>query len=80
MVVVPARQATQHRLAKSIPWNRFLGSLKVLKYRLSIQVNVLVDQYSSFEKKITDRTVFTMSANFEYKFKETPKYFQTFSN
>jgi hypothetical protein len=26
--------ARLHRLAKSIPWNRFLGSLKVKKYRL----------------------------------------------
>jgi hypothetical protein len=25
----------QHRLAESVPWNRFLGSLKVQKYRLS---------------------------------------------
>ncbi len=42
---------TLNRLAKSIPWNRFLGSLKVLKYGLSIQVSVFVDPYSSFEKK-----------------------------
>jgi hypothetical protein len=28
------RPARLHRLSKSIPWNRFLGSLKVLKYRL----------------------------------------------
>ncbi len=26
------RPARLHRMAKSIPWNRFLGSLKVLKY------------------------------------------------
>ncbi len=26
--------ARLHRLVESIPWNRFLGSLKVLKYRL----------------------------------------------
>jgi hypothetical protein len=28
-------QATVHRLAESIPWNRFLGSLKVVPARLS---------------------------------------------
>jgi hypothetical protein len=27
------RPARLHRLAESIPWNRFLGSLKVKKYR-----------------------------------------------
>ncbi len=32
MVVGPA--ARLHRLAESLLWNRFLGSLKVLKYRL----------------------------------------------
>ncbi len=30
------RAARQHRLAESIPWNRFLGSLKVEKFRLSV--------------------------------------------
>ena len=28
------RPARLHRLAESIPWNRFLGSIKVKKYRL----------------------------------------------
>ncbi len=36
-VLVPARQAT-YRLAESIPWNRFLGSIEVLKYRLWIGI------------------------------------------
>jgi hypothetical protein len=29
---VPARQVTVHRLAESIPWNRFLGSLNVYQH------------------------------------------------
>ncbi len=33
-VIVPA--ARLHRLAESIPWNRFLGSLSVYKFILSI--------------------------------------------
>jgi hypothetical protein len=31
------RLARQHRLAELIPWNRFLGSLKVKKFRLRIR-------------------------------------------
>jgi hypothetical protein len=31
------RPARLHRLAESIPWNRFLGSIKILKYQLRIQ-------------------------------------------
>jgi hypothetical protein len=30
------RPAKIHRLLESIPWNRFLGPIKVLKYRLRI--------------------------------------------
>jgi hypothetical protein len=33
-VIVPASRL--HRLAESIPWNRFLGSLNVYKFILSI--------------------------------------------
>jgi hypothetical protein len=33
-VVVPARPAKLHRLAESIPWNLFLGSLKVYIFGL----------------------------------------------
>ncbi len=32
VAVVPARQATGYMLAESIPWNRFLDTIKVLKY------------------------------------------------
>jgi hypothetical protein len=32
------RPARLHRLAESIPWNRFLGPKKVYKYRLSMRV------------------------------------------
>ncbi len=35
------RAARLHRLAELIPWNQFLGSLKVLKYRLSEGEDVL---------------------------------------
>ncbi len=35
------RPASLHRLAEKIPWNRFLGSLKVWKYRLSWQTSEL---------------------------------------
>jgi hypothetical protein len=30
------RPAILHRLGESVPWNRFLGFLKVKKYRLSV--------------------------------------------
>jgi len=33
-IVFSYRPARLHKLAESIPWNRFLGSIKVLKYRL----------------------------------------------
>jgi hypothetical protein len=33
-IVFSYRPARLHRLAESIPWNRFLGSIEVLKYRL----------------------------------------------
>jgi hypothetical protein len=33
LLVVPGRHARLHMPAESIPWNRFLGSLKVLKIR-----------------------------------------------
>jgi hypothetical protein len=32
------RPARLQRLAESIPWNRFLGPIKVYKYRLSMGV------------------------------------------
>jgi hypothetical protein len=35
---VSYRPARLHRLAESIPWNRFLGSMNVYKYGLSIQL------------------------------------------
>jgi hypothetical protein len=34
------RPARLHRLAESIPWNRFLGSIEVKKYRLCLFVTV----------------------------------------
>jgi hypothetical protein len=33
------RPARLHRLAKFIPWNRFLGSINVLKYGLCILIH-----------------------------------------
>ncbi len=36
------RPARLHRLAKFIPWNRFLGSINVWKYRLCLQVQLHV--------------------------------------
>jgi hypothetical protein len=35
--------ARLHRLAELIPWNQFLGSLKVLKYRFKEGEDVLSD-------------------------------------
>ncbi len=48
LFLVPARQATLHRLAESIPWNRFLGidswtpSSNVYKYGLCCPKKVFV--------------------------------------
>jgi hypothetical protein len=38
LFVVPACHARLHRLAESVPWNPFLGSLKVYKFGLSCVV------------------------------------------
>ncbi len=43
LFVVPARQATLHWLAESIPRNRFLGSLKVYKYGLCFRRGFVVE-------------------------------------
>ncbi len=43
LFVIPARQVTLHRLAESIPWNRFLGSLKV--YGLCFRRGFVIECY-----------------------------------
>jgi len=40
------RPARLHRLAESIPWNRFLGSLKVLKDRLCTAVKSIAPVFA----------------------------------
>jgi hypothetical protein len=44
------RLARLHRLADSIPWNRFLGSIKVLKYRIW-GLETLVKELNAQDKK-----------------------------
>jgi hypothetical protein len=43
------RPARLHRLAETFPWNRFLGSIKVKKYRLwnakAQVINTRLDKY-----------------------------------
>ncbi len=48
------RSSRPHRLAESIPWNRFLGSIEVLKkYRLCLQISLQrsidIDSHISFD-------------------------------
>jgi hypothetical protein len=55
-----------HRLAESIPWNRFLGSLNVYKYRLcghllKYRDKIISRQYviKNVEQKKSDIYIFT---------------------
>jgi hypothetical protein len=49
------RPARLHRQVESIPWNRFLGSLKVLKYRLSMLFDRVVGEEMSTLKILSGK-------------------------
>jgi hypothetical protein len=48
------RPARLHELAESVPWNRFLGSLKVLKYRLWTGVEERQERLDCNSKELAD--------------------------
>jgi hypothetical protein len=62
------RPAGQHKLAESIPWDRFLGSLKIYKYRLCslFQANPQRWDFKSFNADVFNLRSSDISPGFRF--------------